>query len=103
MLELNNDNLNEIIQNNKSVIVQYGAAWCGACRVVKPQFAGLAEEKDGVTFVYVDAEKYPESRGLAKVDNLPTFAGFLDGQLIGQATGTNLQKIRGLIDEIASN
>jgi hypothetical protein len=34
----------------------------------------LASENDAITFVLVDAENSPESRKLANVSNLPTFA-----------------------------
>lgn len=103
MKDLTSDNLNEVVSSNKNVIVQYGAAWCGACRVTKPKFSALNDEFSDVEFYYVDAEKYPDSRSLAKVDNLPTFAGFKDGKLVGQSTGTNIDKIKGILNEITSN
>ena len=74
--ELVKDNLNEIISNNETVIVQYSASWCGNCRIMKPKFKKLASENETVEFLMVDAEKYPESRKIATVDNLPTFATF---------------------------
>jgi thiol-disulfide isomerase/thioredoxin len=40
--ELVKDNLNEIISNNETVIVQYSASWCGNCRIMKPKFKKLA-------------------------------------------------------------
>ena len=103
MKELTADNLQEVIASNKNVIVQYGASWCGACRLVKPQLSRLSEENPDAEFYYVDAEKYPNSRTLAKVENLPTFASFKDGELVGQATGTNMDNVKGLINEITSN
>jgi hypothetical protein len=41
----------------------------------------LASENDAITFVLVDAENSPESRKLANVSNLPTFATFVNGVL----------------------
>lgn len=102
MEELTIDTLDQVIAQNKKVIVQYGASWCGACRMVKPQFSGLATENLDIKFLYVDAENLPESRKLAKVENLPTFAGFVDGVLVKQAAGTRLESIKGVLDEIAS-
>lgn len=82
--ELKEDNLQNIISENEKVMVQYGASWCGNCRIMKPKFKKLASENENIPFYYVDAEKLPESRKLAKVDNLPTFAIFKDGKLINQ-------------------
>jgi hypothetical protein len=44
---------------------------------MKPKFKKLANE--AITFVLVDAENAPESRKLANVSNLPTFATLLMG------------------------
>ena len=73
-IELTGDTLQQIIQENDKVMVQYGATWCGNCRIMKPKFKKLAAENEDIPFYYVDAEKFPESRKLATVDNLPTFA-----------------------------
>jgi len=82
--ELNQDNLAQIIADNPKVVVQYSATWCGNCRIMKPKFKKLASESEGTVFVIADAEKFPESRKLATVDNLPTFASFSNGSLEGQ-------------------
>lgn len=89
--EISEDNLQQIIAEHPKVAVQYGASWCGNCRIIKPKFKKLASENEDVPFLYVDAEKYPESRKLAKVDNLPTFAIFKNGELQGQVQ-TNQQE-----------
>jgi thiol-disulfide isomerase/thioredoxin len=103
LLELENDTLQEVVNSNKKVAVQFSASWCGNCRIMKPKFKKLATEKQDITFVIVDAEKFPESRKLANVSNLPTFATFVDGKLVGE-TQTNKQEILNeLIDEITGN
>src|SRR5690554_7611592 len=88
LLELDQDNLQELIASNNKVAVQFSASWCGNCRIMKPKFKKMATEKEGVTFVVVDAEKFPESRKLANVSNLPTFAIFNEGALVDE-TQTN--------------
>ncbi|MBL4604427.1 MAG: thioredoxin family protein [Flavobacteriaceae bacterium] len=82
--ELNQDNLAQIIADNPRVVVQYTATWCGNCRIMKPKFKKLALESEGTVFVIANAEKFPESRKLATVDNLPTFATFSQGSFDGQ-------------------
>tara|TARA_R110001632_G_scaffold39718_2_gene99332 strand:- start:7242 stop:7544 length:303 start_codon:yes stop_codon:yes gene_type:complete len=82
--ELNQDNLAQLVAENPKVVVQYSAGWCGNCRIMKPKFKKLASEDEGAVFVIVDAEKFPESRKLATVDNLPTFATFIKGSFDGQ-------------------
>jgi thiol-disulfide isomerase/thioredoxin len=90
--ELDNDNLKDLIKGTK-VMVQYGATWCGNCKITKPKFKKLSRENSDIEFIYVDAEKFPESRGLANVNNLPTFASFENGELVHQTQGNKIEAI----------
>jgi thiol-disulfide isomerase/thioredoxin len=101
--ELTDDNLQEIIANNPKVMIQYGAGWCGNCRIMKPKFKKMASEHDDIAFVYVDAELYPNSRKLAKVDNLPTFAAFTNGELLNQVQTNQVEGLNNLLNEITNN
>lgn len=97
-LELAEDTLQNIVAENDQVVVQYGATWCGNCRIMKPKFKKLASENESIPFYYVDAEKLPESRKLAKVDNLPTFAVFKKGQLVEQAQTNQAEVLNNLFN-----
>lgn len=99
-IELTEDNLQQIVSTNDKVMVQYGATWCGNCRIMKPKFKKLASENDEIPFYYVDAEKLPESRKLATVDNLPTFAVFEGGTLKAQVQTNKADSLTELFSEI---
>lgn len=99
-IELTEDNLQQIVSENDKVMVQYGATWCGNCRIMKPKFKKLAAENDAIPFYYVDAEKLPESRKLATVDNLPTFAAFEGGVLKNQVQSNQAESLNNLFAEI---
>lgn len=101
--ELEKDNLSEIVADNDTVVVQFMAGWCGNCRLMKPKFKKLAKENENAEFVFVDAEKYPESRKMATVDNLPTFATFKNGEFVNQVQTNKLESLKTLVDEVASN
>lgn len=103
MKELESDNLQDMVKENKKVLVQYGASWCGICKLMKPKLNKMSEETKDIEFFYVDAEKFPQSRELAEVNNLPTFAGFVDGKLVKQAMGSKVEAVQEIVDEIASH
>ena len=103
LIELNEDTLQNIVASNKKVVVQYSASWCGNCRIMKPKFKKLAAEHDEITFVLVDAENAPESRKLANVSNLPTFATFFDGKIVNETQTNKAQVLSELVREIALN
>ncbi|MDA9316827.1 thioredoxin family protein [Polaribacter sp.] len=98
--ELNQDNLAEIVADNQTVIVQYSAGWCGNCRIMKPKFKKLSTEIETATFVIVDAEKFPDSRKLADVSNLPTFATFVGGKFVSQTQTNKFDVLKEFIAEI---
>jgi len=101
--ELNQDNLNELVANNPTVVVQFSATWCGNCRIMKPKFKKLATENEDIVFVIVDAEKFPESRKMATVDNLPTFATFKDGAFKNQVQTNKFDILKDLVDEVTNH
>ncbi|MGC4129133.1 MAG: thioredoxin family protein [Bergeyella sp.] len=98
--EIADDSLQSVVSRNEKVVVQYGATWCGNCRIMKPKFKKLASENEEIPFLYVDAEKFPESRKLAKVDNLPTFAVFRNGELVNQVQTNQAESLINLFNEL---
>lgn len=101
--ELTEDNLQQIVNEKETVLVQYSAGWCGNCRMMKPKFKGLASENENFEFVMVDAEKFPESRKLANVNNLPTFAAFKNGAFVNQIQTNKGESLKTFVNEVASN
>ena len=98
--ELSQDNLSEIVTGNKTVIVQYSAGWCGNCRIMKPKFKKLSSENQEIVFVLADAEKFPESRKLADVSNLPTFATFVNGKIVNQTQTNKFEVLKDLVNKV---
>ncbi|MDT8414454.1 MAG: thioredoxin family protein [Flavobacteriaceae bacterium] len=101
LAELTADNLSEYVSDNQTVLVQFSAGWCGNCRVMKPKFKKLAEQYPEASFVIVDAEKFPESRKLAQVDNLPTFAAFKNGNFVNQLQTNKFELLKDFVHEAA--
>ena len=101
--EITEDNLEQLLASNPKVMVQYGAGWCGNCKITKPKFKRMAEENADIEFYYVDAEKFPNSRKFANVSNLPTFAGFVNGALVKEAQGNKIETIQEVLHEVTAN
>lgn len=99
-LELTEDNLQQHLADHSKVMVQYAASWCGNCKIMKPKFKKMASENEEVAFLIVDAEKYPNSRKFANVDNLPTFAAFENGALVDQVQTNKAEGLAELFTKI---
>ena len=101
--ELTDDNLVDLISTHDLAFVQFSAGWCGNCRIMKPKFKKFSEIHEAIPFILVDAEKNVESRKLADVSNLPTFAAFKGGKLVNQVQTNKTTVLGEFINEIASN
>ena len=102
MIDLTQDNLQEYIKDNNKVIVQFGATWCGACKVMKPKVKKHSTENEDITFVYVDVEEHTKSREITVIRNLPTFVGFVGGELVAKTVGSKPDALSELVSDIKS-
>jgi hypothetical protein len=67
---------------------------------MKPKFKKLSTENENISFVIADAEKFPESRKLADVSNLPTFATYVNGKLLNQTQTNKFDVLKELVNEV---
>lgn len=81
------DNL--LISDNRPVIVDFNATWCGPCRQFAPIFHSVAEQYRGqALFVSIDTDKYPDIAKAYKVSAIPTLVFIMPGgQVLGSQTG----------------
>ena len=103
LTELTTDTLETEINQHETVLVQFSAGWCGNCRIMKPKFKKMATEQTNAKFYMIDAEKNPNSRKLANVSNLPTFAYFKNGELINQIQTNKTDLLIDFVNEATSN
>ena len=103
LTELTTDTLETEINQHETVLVQFSAGWCGNCRIMKPKFKKMASEHANAKFYMIDAEKNPNSRKLANVSNLPTFAYFKNGELVNQIQTNKTDLLIDFVNEATTN
>ena len=70
------------------VLVDFGADWCGPCRMMEPAVAELARDYAGrVKVAALDVDANPETAARYNVRSLPTFLLFRDGRPVDQVIG----------------
>ncbi len=73
---------------NPSLVVDFGAAWCPNCKTSAPEFYRVAKARQPQTkFFQVDVDASPVTAKALKIDDLPCFVLFLDGQEAARRTG----------------
>jgi thioredoxin 1 len=88
-LELNLNNFVDTIKNNKVVMVDFWAPWCGPCRMIAPIIEELAEEyKDkGVVVAKVNTDENQEIAMQFQIRSIPTVLFFKNGELVDGMIG----------------
>ena len=89
VLALSDDNFEaEIDRGTGLALVDFGAPWCGPCRMVAPIVEQLAAEYAGrVKVGALDVDASPGTAARFNVRSLPTFLFFRDGRVVDQVVG----------------
>ncbi|GMI97009.1 PROTEIN DISULFIDE ISOMERASE 2, ARABIDOPSIS THALIANA PROTEIN DISULFIDE ISOMERASE 2, PDI-like 1-4 [Hibiscus trionum] len=79
---LKQGNFSDFIKNNKFVMVEFYAPWCGHCQSLAPEYAAAATELKGeeVVLAKVDATEENELAQEYDVQGFPTVYFFVDGE-----------------------
>ena len=79
----------EVIHNARvPVLVDFWADWCGPCKMAAPEVEALAKEMAGRLIVLkVDTEREPQIAGEFRVQSIPNFLVFVNGQAVLQRSG----------------
>jgi thioredoxin 1 len=94
VLELNSRNLEETIKNNKSLVVDCWAPWCGPCRMMSPVIDELASDLKGkITFGKLNTDENQDIAAKYQVQAIPTLLIFKDGKLADRKVGALPKKV----------
>ena len=92
--EFTDENIKEIINSGKPVVIDFWAEWCGPCRMVGPLVEELAKEYEGRVQIgkmnVDDNTETPETYGIR---NIPTILFFKDGLLVDKQVGATQKTV----------
>jgi thioredoxin 1 len=96
-----------VLQNEKPVVVDFWAAWCGPCRMVAPEVEKLADKYAGkVEVLKLDVDANPHMAMHYGIMSIPTVALFRKGEPPRAAVGFRpleaLEQAFGLEEQPAS-
>ena len=86
-VEVTKDNIEEIIDGNDMVILDFWAAWCGPCKSFAPAFEAASEKYPDVVFGKVNTEEQQELAGYFQIRSIPTVMLFRDKVMLFSQPG----------------
>ncbi len=104
VLDVTLDNfLDEVINADMPVVVDFWAPWCGPCKAMAPVFEELATEyASRVKFVKLNTEEEPQVAAQFQITSIPTLLVFQGGQLVDGAVGAlPREQLVQLVDRVA--
>jgi thioredoxin 1/putative thioredoxin len=78
----------EVLLSDVPVLVEFGATWCGPCKVVEPELQALAQDYAGrAKVVGVDIDQSPFLARQLGIQSVPTFLVFHQGRPVNGKAG----------------
>ncbi len=63
MKDINAQEYSELLNSESPVVIDFHATWCGPCKILSPILDEISSEVEGVEFVKLDVDQYPEIAG----------------------------------------
>ncbi|WNV91908.1 thioredoxin domain-containing protein [Umezawaea sp. Da 62-37] len=87
MEELTDDTFTGAVSGG-TVLVEFGADWCGPCRMIEPVLEQIAAEMpDALTVAKLDIDANPRTARDLNIMSAPTLQLYKDGVLVAQMVG----------------
>lgn len=109
VLEIQNHNHKmQIIQENRLVVVDIYADWCGPCKQTAPAYAVVARQYSRPNFCAVVKQKYEvlDEDEKGDIHGIPVFQFFENGRLVDKIVGADIPKVeetlRNLVQQVES-
>ena len=77
----------EVLQSEKTVLLDFFATWCGPCKMLAPILDEIAQEREDIKICKVDVDQEPELAAQYQVTSIPALFVIEKGEVVNQSLG----------------
>ena len=78
----------DVLQNNKAVLLDFWAEWCGPCKMIAPLLDEVADKyEEKLDVVKLNVDENPNTAQKFGIRSIPTLILFKDGAVQAQMMG----------------
>ena len=82
-----NNFVEEIVNSDKPVLVDFWAEWCGPCRMLSPIIDEIASERPDYKVCKVNVSDNPELAAQFQVMSIPALIILNEGKIVNRSVG----------------
>ena len=88
VIEVKTDNfVKEVIESEKTVLVDFWAPWCGPCRMLSPIIDDIAEEHPEIKVCKINVDEQSDLASQFRIISVPTLFVIKNGEIVNQSSG----------------
>lgn len=83
----NTQDFDSIIKENKRVLVDFYATWCGPCRMLSPVLEEVSKDLPEITILKVNVDEHQSLASMFGITAIPTMIEFKEGNRVNLFRG----------------
>jgi len=83
----------EVLKNDKPILVDFWAPWCGPCKMMGPIIDHLAQELNNIDFAKINVQENQEYANKYQITSIPNLLIFNKGKIVKQLIGAQSPEV----------
>lgn len=88
VIDITSENFEQVVLNNeKTVLLDFSAVWCGPCQMIAPVIHEIADENNDIIVGKIDVDNETPLAIKFGISSIPTLVVMKNGQAVDKAVG----------------